>query len=110
MLLEPPRQRPDNPRMAHVPLAPIGRARDAFLDAATFEKNRAAMRAKDDELSARRHHLTRILLRELEYGVDEVSVVRLNLAFLGRLLDEQPDLFGRVDSFFGSGVLLAERA
>ncbi len=40
--------------MAHVPLAPIGRAREAFLDAATFEKNRAAMRAKDDELAARR--------------------------------------------------------
>jgi 3-methylcrotonyl-CoA carboxylase beta subunit len=40
--------------MAHVPLAPIGRARDAFLDAATFEKNRAAMRAKEDELAQRR--------------------------------------------------------
>ena len=40
--------------MAHVPLSPIGRARDAFLDAATFEKNRAAMRAKDDELAERR--------------------------------------------------------
>src|SRR4029079_11767726 len=44
----------DDPRMAHVPLAPIGSARDAFLDQPTFEKNRAAMRAKDAELATRR--------------------------------------------------------
>ncbi len=40
--------------MAHVPLAPIGRAHDAFLDAATYEKNRGAMRAKDEELASRK--------------------------------------------------------
>jgi 3-methylcrotonyl-CoA carboxylase beta subunit len=40
--------------MAHVPLSPIGSPRDAFQDAATFAKNREAMRAKDGELAARR--------------------------------------------------------
>jgi acetyl-CoA carboxylase carboxyltransferase component len=40
--------------MAHVPLAPIGSARDAFLDQRTFERNRSAMQAKDAELEARR--------------------------------------------------------
>jgi 3-methylcrotonyl-CoA carboxylase beta subunit len=40
--------------MAHVPLAPIGSARDAFLDQRTFEKNRAAMQVKDAELATRR--------------------------------------------------------
>ncbi len=40
--------------MAHVPLAPFGSARDAFLDQRTFEKNRTAMQAKDSDLDARR--------------------------------------------------------
>jgi acetyl-CoA carboxylase carboxyltransferase component len=40
--------------MAHVPLSPIGSSRDAFLDAATFDKNRAAMRAKEQVLEERR--------------------------------------------------------
>jgi acetyl-CoA carboxylase carboxyltransferase component len=40
--------------MAHVPLSPIGSARDAFLDAATFEKNRGAMREKEEILASRR--------------------------------------------------------
>jgi len=40
--------------MAHVPLSPIGSARDAFLDAATFEKNRGAMREKEELLASRR--------------------------------------------------------
>ncbi len=40
--------------MARVPLSPLGSSRDAFLDAATFEKNRAALAAKEAELFARR--------------------------------------------------------
>jgi acetyl-CoA carboxylase carboxyltransferase component len=40
--------------MAKVPLAPIGRPRDAFLDAGTFAKNRAAMQLKDAQLAERR--------------------------------------------------------
>jgi len=40
--------------MAKVPLSPIGSPRDAFLDAGSFQKNRAAMSAKDQELHARR--------------------------------------------------------
>ena len=40
--------------MAHVPLSPIGSPRDAFLDAATFAKNRAALEAKERELAERR--------------------------------------------------------
>ncbi|MFN0243731.1 MAG: acyl-CoA carboxylase subunit beta, partial [Planctomycetota bacterium] len=40
--------------MAHVPLAPIGSPRDSFLDAGTYEKNRAALRTKEDELARRR--------------------------------------------------------
>jgi acetyl-CoA carboxylase carboxyltransferase component len=40
--------------MAHVPLSPIGSSRDAFLDAATFERNLAAMRAKEEVLEQRR--------------------------------------------------------
>ena len=40
--------------MAHVPLAPLGSSRDAFLDAATFEKNRAALAEKERELFLRR--------------------------------------------------------
>jgi 3-methylcrotonyl-CoA carboxylase beta subunit len=40
--------------MAHVPLSPIGRPREGFLDAATFEKSRAAMREKEELLAARR--------------------------------------------------------
>jgi len=40
--------------MAHVPLSPIGSSRDAFLDAATFERNRAAMRTKEEVLEQRR--------------------------------------------------------
>jgi acetyl-CoA carboxylase carboxyltransferase component len=43
--------------MAHVPLSPIGCAREAFVDAATFERNRAAMREKDDELARRRERV-----------------------------------------------------
>src|SRR4051812_10355878 len=40
--------------MAHVPLAPLGSPRDAFLDAATFEKHRIAIAAKEDLLATRR--------------------------------------------------------
>jgi len=40
--------------MAKVPLAPIGSARDAFLDARSFAKNREAMAARDRELDERR--------------------------------------------------------
>ncbi len=40
--------------MAKVPLSPIGSPRDAFLDAATFAKNRAAMQQKDADLAAKR--------------------------------------------------------
>jgi len=43
--------------MPHVPLSPIGRPRDAFLDAKTFEKNRETMRAKETTLSDRRAHV-----------------------------------------------------
>ena len=39
--------------MARVPLVPPGCARDAFLDAATFEKNELAMHALDQMLTAR---------------------------------------------------------
>ncbi|MDZ4771822.1 MAG: carboxyl transferase domain-containing protein [Planctomycetota bacterium] len=40
--------------MAKVPLSEIGSSRDAFLDAATFAKNRAAMQQKDADLAAKR--------------------------------------------------------
>jgi acetyl-CoA carboxylase carboxyltransferase component len=40
--------------MAHVPLIPLGSAREAFCDAATFEANRAGMAQRDGELAARR--------------------------------------------------------
>ena len=40
--------------MAKVPLAPIGRPRDAFLDAASFAQNETALRAREDELASRR--------------------------------------------------------
>ena len=40
--------------MAHVPLTPIGRPRDAFLDAGTFQSNRTAMRAREATLATRR--------------------------------------------------------
>jgi acetyl-CoA carboxylase carboxyltransferase component len=40
--------------MAHVPLVPLGSAREAFCDAATFEANRAGMAQRDGELAARR--------------------------------------------------------
>ncbi len=40
--------------MAHVPLSPIGTARDAFLDTATFDKNRATLATKEKELAERR--------------------------------------------------------
>ncbi len=40
--------------MAKVPLSPIGRPRDAFLDDASFAKNRAAMRERDGVLAERR--------------------------------------------------------
>jgi 3-methylcrotonyl-CoA carboxylase beta subunit len=40
--------------MAKVPLIPLGRARDAFLDAATYERNRQAMGALDARLAERR--------------------------------------------------------
>jgi acetyl-CoA carboxylase carboxyltransferase component len=40
--------------MAHVPLAPLGSPRDAFLDAASFARNRASLEAKERELSERR--------------------------------------------------------
>jgi hypothetical protein len=38
--------------MAKVPLVPIGRAREAFLDGASFERNRAALGALDATLAA----------------------------------------------------------
>ncbi len=40
--------------MAHVPLVPIGRERVEVLDAATFERNLGAMRARDAELAEKR--------------------------------------------------------
>ncbi|MFM7296739.1 MAG: carboxyl transferase domain-containing protein, partial [Planctomycetota bacterium] len=40
--------------MAKVPLVPIGRAREAFLDGASFERNRAALGALDATLAERR--------------------------------------------------------
>jgi acetyl-CoA carboxylase carboxyltransferase component len=40
--------------MSHVPLSPIGSARESFLDAATFERHRASMRDKEEELARRR--------------------------------------------------------
>lgn len=40
--------------MAHVPLVPLGSAREAFCDAKTFEANRAGMARRDDELATRR--------------------------------------------------------
>ncbi len=40
--------------MAHVPLSPIGRPRDGFLDAGTFQKNRSALAERERELCARR--------------------------------------------------------
>jgi len=40
--------------LPHIPLAPLGGSRESFLDAGTFEKNSAAMRAKEDELAKRR--------------------------------------------------------
>ena len=40
--------------MAKVPLSPIGRPRDAFLDDASFAKNRASMRERDGVLTERR--------------------------------------------------------
>jgi len=43
--------------MTHVPLSPIGRPRDAFLDAKSFERNREAMRAKETTLAERRAHV-----------------------------------------------------
>ncbi|MFN0007673.1 MAG: acyl-CoA carboxylase subunit beta [Planctomycetota bacterium] len=43
--------------MSHVPLSPIGRPRDAFLDAKSFERNREAMRAKETTLTERRAHV-----------------------------------------------------
>ena len=43
--------------MSHVPLSPIGRPRDAFLDAKSFERNREAMRAKESTLAERRAHV-----------------------------------------------------
>lgn len=43
--------------MSHVPLSPIGRPRDAFLDAKSFERNRDAMRGKETTLTERRAHV-----------------------------------------------------
>ena len=40
--------------MAKVPLSPIGRPRDAFLDDASFARNRASMRERDGVLAERR--------------------------------------------------------
>jgi len=40
--------------MAHVPLGPIGSPRDAFLDAATYERNREAMAERVATLEERR--------------------------------------------------------
>ncbi len=40
--------------MAKVPLVPLGRPRDAFLDATTFARNQSALAAKEGELAARR--------------------------------------------------------
>jgi 3-methylcrotonyl-CoA carboxylase beta subunit len=40
--------------MAKVPLIPFGRARDAFLDAASFERNLAGLRPLDGTLAERR--------------------------------------------------------
>ena len=40
--------------MAKVPLVPIGRPRDAFLDAASFDRNADALRAKQELLAQRR--------------------------------------------------------
>lgn len=45
--------------MAHVPLAPIGSARDAFLDSATFAANRAALAEREKVLLERRAKVER---------------------------------------------------
>ncbi len=43
--------------MAQVPLVPLGREREAFLDAKGFERQRAAMAALEDELAAQRERV-----------------------------------------------------
>ena len=48
---------------------------------------------------ARRHHVARVLLRELEHALEQVGVLRLERAALLALLDEHAQLFGRVDVF-----------
>jgi acetyl-CoA carboxylase carboxyltransferase component len=45
--------------MAKVPLVPIGRARDAFLDAASFERNTKSMAALEATLAERREKIAR---------------------------------------------------
>ena len=40
--------------MARVPLTPIGSPRDAFLDRATFDKNKAQLAEREAELAKRR--------------------------------------------------------
>lgn len=45
--------------MAHVPLAPLGSARDAFLDSATFAANRAALAEREKILLERRAKVER---------------------------------------------------
>jgi len=40
--------------MAHVPLTPIGRSRDSFLDAGTYRGNRAALEPRETLLAERR--------------------------------------------------------
>ena len=61
------------------------------------------------DLRARRHHLARVLFRELEYAFEQIGVLRLEHAAFLALLDEDAELFGGVD-VLRRCRLLAERA
>ena len=43
--------------MAHVPLSPLGTARESFLDGASFERNRQALAERENDLTLRREQV-----------------------------------------------------
>ena len=61
------------------------------------------VRLEGDHLGARGHHLLRGLLAELEDALEQPGVLLQHAAAFGALLDEHPDLLGRVQPLVLAG-------
>jgi len=92
--------------MARVPLAPIGRPRDAFLDAPTFARQRAAQELRGRELEERRARVAAGWGEQYAQRVHDKGKLTARER-IARLADEGSEAF-EVGRFVNDGVAFGE--